>query len=502
LKSCRVAIWAFLSLAAGGRAQDGIWLKSGRTAFAAAEQAEALSAGGHLLIQFRTRPGPEVEAELVQRGMRILRYVPDSTLMIASAAAPDLSGLDVQWIGRLVPSDKISPLLRNSAGNAFLTSFHPDVEMDRARDLAGAAGFDILPNASLLDGQLLLTGPIDYLQRLAEMDEVAYILPASVDLVAGESLIGCPGALTESGLMAEYVASGKGWSKSADGVAWLNYVLLSFPGKLTESGVRGEIERAFREWERYGNIRFTEGQKESAARTLAIKFAAGSHGDGYPFDGAGKVLAHTFYPSPPNSEPIAGDMHFDGSEPWSLGTYVDLYSVVLHETGHALGLGHSDQPGAVMYPYYKLVSGLAADDIAGVRALYGTPSATPTVPPGPTTPTSSNPATPTVPTSPNTPATPTAPASDRTSPALWITSPGTTIVATSAASIRLSGTASDNVGVKNVQWTTSTGEAGTATGTTGWSAVVPLLVGTSTITVRAYDTAGNSGWRSITVVRR
>ena len=31
---------------------------------------------------------------------------------------------------------------------------------------------------------------------------------------------------------------------------------------------------------------------------------------------------------------------------------------------------------------------------------------------------------------------------------------------------------------------------------------VPLLVGTTTVTVRAYDAAGNSSWRAFTVVRQ
>jgi hypothetical protein len=62
--------------------------------------------------------------------------------------------------------------------------------------------------------------------------------------------------------------------------------------------------------------------------------------------------------------------------------------------------------------------------------------------------------------------------------------------------------ASDNVAVTAVKWTNSTGDAGVASGTTSWSANVPLLVGTNTITVRAYDAAGNSAWRALTVVRR
>jgi hypothetical protein len=76
------------------------------------------------------------------------------------------------------------------------------------------------------------------------------------------------------------------------------------------------------------------------------------------------------------------------------------------------------------------------------------------------------------------------------------------MVATSSTSIAVSGTASDNVSVAAVKWTTSTGYSGTASGTSKWSASVPLLVGSNVITVRAYDAAGNSSWRAITVVRR
>jgi hypothetical protein len=77
-----------------------------------------------------------------------------------------------------------------------------------------------------------------------------------------------------------------------------------------------------------------------------------------------------------------------------------------------------------------------------------------------------------------------------------------TIVSTSAASIRVAGSASDNVGVASVKWTTSNGNGGTASGSTSWSADVPLYVGNTVVTVRAYDAAGNWSWRAVTVVRR
>jgi hypothetical protein len=52
----------------------------------------------------------------------------------------------------------------------------------------------------------------------------------------------------------------------------------------------------------------------------------------------------------------------------------DVYAVILHEIGHAIGLGHSANPLAVMYPNVR--SGrhaLAVDDVRGATALYGKP---------------------------------------------------------------------------------------------------------------------------------
>ena len=66
----------------------------------------------------------------------------------------------------------------------------------------------------------------------------------------------------------------------------------------------------------------------------------------------------------------------------------------------------------------------------------------------------------------------------------------------------ITGTAADNVAVTAVKWSNSFGNGGAASGTANWSASVPLLVGNNVITIRAYDAAGNSAWRAITVVRR
>ncbi len=398
--------------------------------------------------------------------------------------------------------EKISPRVDRGGGPAYLVMLRPGAPAERVRNVLKKNGFELLYHPDLLGNHLLAAGPRARLERVAELDEVERILPASVDLLLGNRVYSCSGPLRNTAEVGDYVTVA-GWPPDASGTVSLQYFFSSLSNKIDAATVQEEIERAFREWEKYANVTLTQGGSVTSDRTINILFASGAHGDPYPFQPWGAVLAHTFYPAPPNTEPLAGDMHFNDDENWHVGSDVDLFTVALHEAGHALGLGHTDQPGAVMYPYYRMAGGLTSDDIAGIQQLYGAPenppAPGPAPPPIPTPPPTPPP--PPAPPPPPTPAPPPSPAPNPppggAAPALTITNPATTIVATTSATLAISGTATAAV----VQWSTSNGDAGTANGTAAWSAVVPLLVGDTVVTVRAYDAAGNSAWRALTVVR-
>ncbi|MFH4979489.1 hypothetical protein AB6A40_006198 [Gnathostoma spinigerum] len=102
---------------------------------------------------------------------------------------------------------------------------------------------------------------------------------------------------------------------------------------------------------------------------LDILFAKFEHGDKEAFDGVGGIIAHSGYP-------VEGLVHFDASEHWSTTgrTGLDIRHVALHEIGHAFGLEHSNDPNAVMYPYYmgQVRKGfwLTNDDVDGIREAF------------------------------------------------------------------------------------------------------------------------------------
>jgi hypothetical protein len=92
---------------------------------------------------------------------------------------------------------------------------------------------------------------------------------------------------------------------------------------------------------------------------------------GFNFGGGG-ILGMGSSPYPTTTS--GGDVTlntYGGAFP--MGSMPDLYSVLLHESGHALGLEHTTVSPAVMEAgLWAVYPGLYADDIAGIQAIYGT----------------------------------------------------------------------------------------------------------------------------------
>ncbi|KAL7064871.1 hypothetical protein AAHC03_04785 [Spirometra sp. Aus1] len=178
------------------------------------------------------------------------------------------------------------------------------------------------------------------------------------------------------------------WSKKK--VTWQ---IRSYPThSLNRSRTHVVFQHAFNKWARVADLDFEEEKDYSRDADIVIQFGSRRHGDSIAFDGPGGVLAHAFYPVPEPVYSLAGDAHFDDDETWSDGPRQDhrnLLSVAVHELGHSMGLGHSDVPTSVMFPYYLSKWSqveLDKDDIDGMQRIYGPPRPGKVLPPEPSLP--------------------------------------------------------------------------------------------------------------------
>lgn len=164
-----------------------------------------------------------------------------------------------------------------------------------------------------------------------------------------------------------YALQGSKWRTTS-----LTYHISKYPDRMKDHlKVDKEIEKAFKIWSDVTSLNFIH--KKNGRVHIDIRFEEGEHGDGDPFDGPGKTLAHAFFPQ------FGGDAHFDDEEKWSINSYygTNLFQVAAHEFGHSLGLSHSDVKKALMAPFYRGYNPyykLDEDDILAIQALYGTRS--------------------------------------------------------------------------------------------------------------------------------
>jgi hypothetical protein len=182
-------------------------------------------------------------------------------------------------------------------------------------------------------------------------------------------------------------------SLAADGTSTSNGasdLFQSFGAQLPVSIWEGDILLAVQSWAAVANLNVGVIADGSEAFGVARDYQGDSRFGDIRIGGAPMPLSTLALATPPSSflsGTMAGEILFNTSVNLT-GPNYDLYSVALHEVGHALGLSDNSDPTSVMFGSLQtLPSHLSAGDIAAIQALYGTPLSDPNaIPAGTSTP--------------------------------------------------------------------------------------------------------------------
>lgn len=146
----------------------------------------------------------------------------------------------------------------------------------------------------------------------------------------------------------------------------------NFARAFTETAYQVLVREAFEAWEAVIDIDFVEVSDDSS-----VAFRLGWD----TIDGPFGVVGTAQYSGTKFTGPLftinQAEIRFDTAETWSLDQTSNeqnnnFYTTALHEIGHAIGLGHTDNPDTVMFPFMQeSVLDLATGDIQGAQLQYG-----------------------------------------------------------------------------------------------------------------------------------
>ncbi len=197
--------------------------------------------------------------------------------------------------------------------------------------------------------------------------------------IAGKPLncIPLPKRTVSNTTAAQFVLPGYYWPNGN-----IACMMVNGPRTLGFATAKNILVEALGEYMYWSHLNFYEVHSQEQAQ-ISFIWCAGVHGDYWAYQGLNPGPAHSLYPAPfakqwglPDA--MSGDIHFNDAWQFTVsGAYawgsVPMRWVALHEIGHALGLGHSENPSAVMYG-----SGVSSpsmhlthDDIRGIQSIYG-----------------------------------------------------------------------------------------------------------------------------------
>ncbi|CAF0957560.1 unnamed protein product [Didymodactylos carnosus] len=150
----------------------------------------------------------------------------------------------------------------------------------------------------------------------------------------------------------------------------LKYRIDSYVDDISESQQINLVEDAFNEWSKHTPLKFARVCDDCTA-DIVLGFENDDHGDAYPFDA--QSVAHAF-------QPHDSRIHLNYDAKWTdsfnstSNTEVNMFLIVLHGIGHALGLDHIKSKQSIMHPNYQLKQRsevLAPIDQTNIQYLYG-----------------------------------------------------------------------------------------------------------------------------------